>query len=187
MEFPTESITVSELIRERVYQEVDEYNRADRTAASKAYRGLVQPQEIEEQLNGRRTARVREVDWKKQFELATQAFEKRGIMQVPGRRFGPPRPLELMLNVKQPNADGCRKQRDRHVDKKERPSTYQPYHHHDYQRDGCVGGHSTDPGTPIGHQPDRQPVLHDEKIGRTQAKHDDWIAIEAIAKTPPPS
>src|SRR5262245_15003579 len=121
------------------------------------------------------------------WQVVMRAAMKCGIMKVPGRRLGPPRLLELMLNVKEPNADGCRKQRDWHVDEKERPNTHQPYHCHDYQRDGCVGGHSTNPGTPIGDQPDRQPMLHDEKIGRAQAKHDDGVAIETVTKTPPPS
>src|SRR5689334_13313510 len=59
-----------------------------------------------------------------------------------------------------------------------------PYHNHDYQRDGCVGGHRANPGTPIGHQPVRQPVLQDEKIGRTQAKNDDGVAIETVTHRP---
>src|SRR5262249_36745259 len=48
LEFPTETITVRELIRERVYQEVQDYNR---TKAG-AFRGLVQPTEAEVALNG---------------------------------------------------------------------------------------------------------------------------------------
>src|SRR5262249_58814351 len=65
-------------------------------------------------------------------------------------------------------------------------NTHQPYHHHDYQRDDCVGGHGTDPGTPIGDQPNRQPMLHDEKVSRAQAKHDDGVPIETVTHTPPP-
>jgi hypothetical protein len=30
-------------------------------------------------------------------------------------------------------------------------------------------------------------VLHDEKIGRTQAKHDDGVPIETVTKAPPPT
>ena len=42
LEFPTETITVRELIRERVYQEVQDYNV--RQQAAGPYRGLVQPE-----------------------------------------------------------------------------------------------------------------------------------------------
>src|SRR5262245_2487360 len=121
------------------------------------------------------------------WQVVMRAAMKGGIMMVPSRCFGPPCLLELMLHVKQPNADGCRKQCDRPVHKKKRPNTHKPYHHHDYQRDGCVGRHSTKPGAPIGHQPDWHPVLHDEKISWTQTKHDDGVAIEAVSKTAPPT
>lgn len=34
LEFPTESVTIRELIRERVYQEAEDYNRTARATAS---------------------------------------------------------------------------------------------------------------------------------------------------------
>ncbi len=48
LDFLTERITVRELIRSRVYQEVKDYN----TQQPEYFRGLVQPTEAEQTLNG---------------------------------------------------------------------------------------------------------------------------------------
>jgi hypothetical protein len=79
----TESITVRELIRSRVYQEVDDHNRRVREANSEAapFNGLVTPTAAERELNPPRTgnARGREVDWKKQFTAACDGFARNGF------------------------------------------------------------------------------------------------------------
>ncbi|MEM8669049.1 MAG: hypothetical protein AAGG48_16120 [Planctomycetota bacterium] len=80
IEFPSEQITVRDLIRERVFQEVQDFNRAQ---DEQVFRGLVQPTETERILNEQQTEyrmkRRREIDWKKQFEKATEAFENNGF------------------------------------------------------------------------------------------------------------
>jgi len=87
LEFPTESITVRELIRERVYQEVEDFNRDTRASTSlKPFRGLVQLSGVEQDLNGPSTRRVCEVDWKKHYELATEAYERRRVLVLVGDR-----------------------------------------------------------------------------------------------------
>lgn len=80
LEMPSESMTVRELIRERVYQEVDDYNRAAREMAEMPrFQGLVQPESHEAALNeplrAKGPRRTRELDWKKQFEVAIEAYE----------------------------------------------------------------------------------------------------------------
>lgn len=79
LEFPTERITVRELIRERVYQEVQDFNRKH---DEQVFRGLVQPTDAERVLNGRRTEyhmkTHRDIEWKAQFEKAIEAFERNG-------------------------------------------------------------------------------------------------------------
>jgi hypothetical protein len=72
----TETITVRELIRSRVYQEVQDHNlhRRQRTGP---FRGLVTPSETESQLNGPKA--LREIDWKKQFTSACDAFDHNGF------------------------------------------------------------------------------------------------------------
>lgn len=79
MELPSETLTVRELIRERVYQEVDDYNVKQRMTGP--YRGLVRPEGLEEALNGPRTGgKLRSIDWKRQYERALQAFESHQVL-----------------------------------------------------------------------------------------------------------
>jgi hypothetical protein len=79
LEFLDESITVRELIRERVYQEVQDYNLKNNSALP--YRGLVQPEGLEKSLNPHGTgAKVRTIDWKKQYDKALEAFETNRIL-----------------------------------------------------------------------------------------------------------
>ena len=80
LEFPTERITVRDLIRERVYQEVQDFNLKE---GERVFRGLVQPTDAERVLNGRRTEyRLKEhrrIDWKPQFDKAVEAFDRNGF------------------------------------------------------------------------------------------------------------
>jgi hypothetical protein len=76
LDFLVERITVRELIRSRVYQEVQDYN----TQQPEYFRGLVQPTEAEQTLNGYRLKRRRQIDWEQQFELALQAFRGNGFI-----------------------------------------------------------------------------------------------------------
>jgi hypothetical protein len=57
LEFQSERITVRELIRERVYQEVSEYNFRSRREDG-VFRGLVQPTDAERTLNGFKVRRI---------------------------------------------------------------------------------------------------------------------------------
>ena len=81
LEFPSERLTVRELIRERVYQEVQDFNRK---AHEQIFRGLVQPTDTERVLNGKSSAyrlkKHRDIDWKQQFEKATEAFNRNGFL-----------------------------------------------------------------------------------------------------------
>ena len=81
-----ETITVRELIRSRVYQEVDEHNRRVRqanAAAAAPYKGLVTPTTTERQLRSPRDPApgtvAREIDWRKQFDAACDAFGRNGF------------------------------------------------------------------------------------------------------------
>ena len=80
LEFPSERITVRELIRERVYQEVHDFNREQ---GQHVFRGLVQPSDTERVLNGNRPEyrlkQHRAIDWKEQFEKAIDAFNRNGF------------------------------------------------------------------------------------------------------------
>jgi hypothetical protein len=81
LEFPMERVSVRGLIRERVYQEVQDYNQQQNESV---FRGLVQPTDAERILNGNRTEyrlpKHRQIDWKPQFENAVEAFGKNGFL-----------------------------------------------------------------------------------------------------------
>lgn len=76
LEFLTDRITVRELIRQRVYQEVKDFN----VGQSEFFKGLVQPTNTEQTLNGFRMRDRRQIDWEKQFEKAITAFERNGFL-----------------------------------------------------------------------------------------------------------
>ena len=76
LEFLTETITVRELIRGRVYQEVQDYNRKK----PEYFKGLVEPTEAEKTLNGYKLAKPRQIDWKTQFDMAVDAFQSNGFL-----------------------------------------------------------------------------------------------------------
>lgn len=83
LEVPSERLTVRELIRERVYQEVQDFNR---TQGQRSFRGLVQPSDAERILNGNRAEyqlkEWREINWKEQFDRAVEAFEQNGFFVI---------------------------------------------------------------------------------------------------------
>ncbi|MEK7255754.1 MAG: hypothetical protein AAB316_13475 [Bacteroidota bacterium] len=68
-----EIITVRELIRQRVFAEVDAYNHK----ADQVFHGLVQPAEV--LLNAAEKREKRFVDAEKQFYVALDAFQKNGF------------------------------------------------------------------------------------------------------------
>jgi hypothetical protein len=72
----SECLTVRELIRSRVYQEVQDFN----VKQGQVFQGLIQPEEAEKTLNGWRLKKPRLLDWKRQFELAIEAFGKNQIL-----------------------------------------------------------------------------------------------------------
>ena len=69
-------ITVRELIRARVANEVRDYNLSQ----PEYFRGLVQPTDAERTLNGFKMRKGRRIDPEKQFELAIKAFYTNGFI-----------------------------------------------------------------------------------------------------------
>jgi hypothetical protein len=76
LEVLTERMTVRELIRSRVYQEVQDYNQRQ----PDHFRGLIQPSLAEQTLKGVKLPKKRQIDWKAQFAKATEAFERNQIL-----------------------------------------------------------------------------------------------------------
>ncbi len=82
----TSTVTVRELIRRRVYEEVQQYHAAPPAVP---FRGLVTPSALETALNGPKPPREtvkRRVDWEAQYEKAVQAFERNGFFVLVGDR-----------------------------------------------------------------------------------------------------
>ncbi len=78
----TERMTVRELIRARIYQEVQDYNRRE----PEYFRGLVEPTAAERVLNGYKLKAKRKINWEEQFRRATEAFERNGFFVLVGDR-----------------------------------------------------------------------------------------------------
>jgi len=76
LELLTECITVRELIRSRVYQEVKDHNARD----AGTFVGLVRPVGAQEGPSGWRVARGRKIDWNEQFEKALEAFRSNRVL-----------------------------------------------------------------------------------------------------------
>jgi hypothetical protein len=74
LSFDNELITVRQIIQARVEAEVEQYNRK----LPEYYRGLVQPTDAEQTLNGFKLKKGRKIDPEKQFFIALDAFKKNG-------------------------------------------------------------------------------------------------------------
>ncbi|EEF60741.1 hypothetical protein [Pedosphaera parvula] len=82
LDFLTERITVRELIRGRIYEEVQDYN----LKAPEYFQGLVEPAEAEKVLNGYKLKRRRKIDWEEQYQKALEAFQRNGFFILIGDR-----------------------------------------------------------------------------------------------------
>jgi hypothetical protein len=78
----TERMTVRELIRARIYQEVQDYNQKE----PEYFRGLVEPTAAERVLNGYKLKARRKIDWEEQYGRALEAFERNGFFVLVGNR-----------------------------------------------------------------------------------------------------
>ena len=76
----TERMSVRDVIRARIYQEVQDYNQK----APEYFRGLVEPAQAERTLNGYKLKAKRQIDWQEQFKRACEAFERNGFFVLVG-------------------------------------------------------------------------------------------------------
>jgi hypothetical protein len=77
LQLESERLTVRELIRARVHQEVRDYNAR---RATEVFRGLVQPTDAERELNGYRMRTARRIDPEAQTVTALRAFERGNVL-----------------------------------------------------------------------------------------------------------
>lgn len=76
LRFPSEQISVRELIETRVREEVGNYN----LNKPDVFRGLVQPSEAERTLNGFKMPKEKRINPDEQCEKALAAFERNGFI-----------------------------------------------------------------------------------------------------------
>jgi len=76
----TEKMTVREVIRARIYQEVQDYNQEQ----PEYFRGLIEPTNAERVLNGYKLKARRKIDWQEQFKKAVEAFDRNGFFVLVG-------------------------------------------------------------------------------------------------------
>ena len=82
LECLTEQLTVRELIRARIYQEVQDYN----SQTTELFRGLVEPAEAGRVPNGFKLHAPRKIDWQEQFQRALESFDRNGFFIIVGDR-----------------------------------------------------------------------------------------------------
>ncbi len=82
LESLNERMTAREIIRARIYQEVQDFNLAQ----ADTFHGLVAPGDAERTLNGAKMKKHRALDWEKQFAEALRAFESNRFFMLVGNR-----------------------------------------------------------------------------------------------------
>ncbi len=73
---PKKRMTLRELIKARVYREVEEYN----SRQTETYQGLVQPSEAERTLNGWKLPKAHTINAETQFRKALLSFKSNGFI-----------------------------------------------------------------------------------------------------------
>jgi len=75
LEFDTKTVTVKDIITERVLKEVEHYNNK----LPEYFKGLIQPNAAEKTLNGYKLKTRKKIDGEKQVYTALDAFQKNGF------------------------------------------------------------------------------------------------------------
>ena len=91
----TERLSVRELIRARIYQEVQDYNLRE----PEYFRGLVEPSAAERVLNGYKLKAKRKIDWEEQFQRALEAYERNVFFVLVGNRQAESLDEEFVVQV----------------------------------------------------------------------------------------
>lgn len=97
LDFETETVTVRELIRRRVYDEVTEYN----AGSQERFRGLVVPEGTERALNSPTPPRPHRINWEQQYARAVEAFARSAVIILVGDRQAETLDESVMLRLGQ--------------------------------------------------------------------------------------
>jgi hypothetical protein len=78
-----ERLSVREIIRARIWQEVQEYNARQKAAN---FEGLIRPTDEEQRLNGDKAGSFKPIDWERQYQTALRGFETNGFFILIGEQ-----------------------------------------------------------------------------------------------------
>jgi hypothetical protein len=78
LDFQSKFVTPREIIRERVFREVQNYNEK----TPEIFNGLVQPTGAERVLNGFKMRERKKIDAERQYKNAVEAFERNGFIML---------------------------------------------------------------------------------------------------------
>ena len=92
----SEKITIRDLIKQRVFEEVDNYNKN----APDMFRGLVQPSHSEKVLNGFKLRKKQKVNRNNQFEKAIEAFGTSSLIVIVNDRQAEDLDEEIFITPK---------------------------------------------------------------------------------------
>lgn len=76
LDFPTNRVSVREIIERRVREEVENFN----STQPEVFQGFVQPNHTERVLNGFKFKEKKQIDWREQYKQAVEAFERNGFI-----------------------------------------------------------------------------------------------------------
>lgn len=76
LNFPSNRVSVRELIETRIREEVEKYN----SQKPEVFNMLVQPNFAERFLNGYKLKEKKQIDWREQYAKAVEAFERNGFI-----------------------------------------------------------------------------------------------------------
>lgn len=76
LKFPTDRVTVRQLIETRIREEVEKYN----SAHPEVFNMLVQPSLTERVLNGYKFKEKKKINWREQYEKAIEAFDRNNFI-----------------------------------------------------------------------------------------------------------
>lgn len=82
LRYESSTISVRELVRLRVREEVARHNAEPTTT----FRGLVRPTDAEQAINGYKLPKARNLDWEAQAAVAEDAFTRNGFFILVGDR-----------------------------------------------------------------------------------------------------
>ena len=96
--------------------------------------------------------------------------------------------LELVLHIKQPDADGGADEDNRQLNGEERADANGVDQQCRDRHQAKIGQERASPGHGASaHRAERQPVSQDEEIGRSQSEHDDRMPVKPITQSATPA